>query len=304
MNTHFLLLLLVSLSLPAMQPHNTDHIEQKDATGQISLVPPTKMARKERDRDELFKLVQDRINKNEDLNTPVPGNGLPPLFIAAKSDSYLPITELLLRHCVSADAIFEQISTPLYVAANSCATATMQLLLQNGANPNNEIYAKSHSKFTPLHALCHASQDTLVKKKTQKQLRGIQMLIKAGAALDWQNHLGQTSLFYLILKYKNKSTPCSEPVRKDFFLMRKNMICLLLRSGINTSIMDKYKHTASSAGGKNGCPELGIFIEMERAKLKKALKAYLCGGKKPEAQSAFKRLPSDLINIIVNFVYK
>lgn len=193
------------------------------------------------------------------LHEPVLSNAL--LFRDIKNDAMSESVRQTLEAGIRPNITDADGITPLYAAVGASAARNVELLLQYGAEPNdNPSRLETEGKFTPLHIACSYHKDSLETKKCAARLRIVTALLNAGADPNLIDCCNTTPLFQLVSKYKgiNEVIPGA---KEAFIEERKKLITLLLNAGAQTTQKDMNGCTIFGRAQKIGIPELGEFIK-------------------------------------------
>jgi len=259
-------------------------------------------------KEQLLELVKKRIVENSDLDAPIEGTIVPPLMLAASDDIHIESLQLLLDRRANPEVVVHPAKqTPLYQAACKCAPKSIEALLKKKADPNNILYAQSQSQTTPLHAACHPCNDSLNNHNIEKRFDAIRLLLIAKADPNARDRKGETPLWGLVTNFKDEPPYLRGGKLNRFLASRKQLINLFFQEDVYPSLQIKGKGNLVTISGQSGNPILSIHTQLQVAQRKKEFKALLCeyftGRFKPGAASDFRKLPSDLIKIIIHLAY-
>ncbi len=162
--------------------------------------------------------------------------------------------------------------TPIYIAAEKGWTSTVNLLLSNGANPNEQFAPDSSCPgWTPLMiTAANRHADTVVA------------LLRAGSGVDMKNSLGRTALMYAALygdvqivkalldhRADANILPADKTGRPALSSAAMNghleVVRLLLDKGADASIRDKEGKTALGWAKKRGFTAVSDLLEAKGA---------------------------------------
>lgn len=260
-------------------------------------------------KEQLLALVKKRIEDGHDLNAPIENTTVPPLIFAASNDIYIESIRLLLENGANPEIVHAVKCTPLYQAAFSCAPLSIDALLKKKSDPNNPLYAQSPSKETPLHAACSYYRDSLEKEKNEKRYNAVKLLLDAQANPNAKDRNNIVPIAGLIMHHQrllshHLYSGLHSDELKAFLKTREQLINLFFQEKVYLSLSQK---ELTCLGHESGNPVLLIYTHQKLIKRKNQFKTLLCeyftGRFKSEAQSNFRKLPSDIIRYIINFAY-
>lgn len=121
-------------------------------------------------------------------------NGMNLLHVAASKNTTSAIVKALLSSGISVDSQDATGRTPLQVAAEYSCLRAVQVLLQNGANPNFQNHVRAVNGWTPLFYAVR-SKNPRTDNRTI-----IRTLVTHGAEIDMPNVEKQTPMLYAIAR--------------------------------------------------------------------------------------------------------